>query len=121
MHHPDGHRERATVALAWLGEVHGLSIGATRMQAYLSILADADVDLVEGAIRNLATEADRFPKPVEILKMVQTLARDRVMSTPQLKAPDPTAQERAEIQKIIDDFKIEMGWDNPTLKGFSKE
>lgn len=64
-------------ALLVLGEVFNEQISEMRMEAYRMALADYDMAAIERACKSAMTSLKFFPKPVELIELIEGNAEDR--------------------------------------------
>ncbi|MBU8920748.1 MAG: hypothetical protein KOO63_02700 [Bacteroidales bacterium] len=102
-------REKIAVALNALAVVLEKPVNELRLTGYYSLLAGSETELVLLAIKQLGKELKWFPKPVEILDKVKSLARDRALARPQLEEPPPTDAEKAKVMEYLGEWKKGKG------------
>ena len=95
-------RKEVTVALAAVAEILGQEATKERLQGIVLLVDDISCESVLAAIREIAKTSDWLPKPREIREATTRMARDRMMTQPQLDEPQATQAEKDAVKKALD-------------------
>ena len=102
-------RKEVVVALAAVAEIMGQEATKERLQGIVLLVDDLPSVSVLAAIREIAKTSDWLPKPREIREATNRMARDRIMTQPQLDEAPATEAEKKAVKKAIDETRRSDG------------
>jgi hypothetical protein len=99
--------------MSMLAEIFPRPLNPVMMTLYQDALRDLEIqDLAEAATRLIRVRTSHFyPTPAEWRETAKSVRDERLMATPALAPPPPTAGEKRAVEKLITDLAAKLGWD----------